>query len=372
MMDAMTPVAAVEPQPVHFDGRLSGFVGLALGNLLLTIITLGVYRFWAKTRVRRHLWERTLFQGEPLEYRGRGIEKFIGALIVGLVLFVPLIVVSMIAALLIASKIIWAAVILYLVMYLALIWLIGVGIYRSQRYMFSRTAWRGIRGGMVNGGWTYGLLFLKLTLLSVLTLGFMSPYVATRLWNARMNDAMFGSAQIGATANWRPVYSRFLVAWIGALVIYIVAIGVVGLTLGPDLAALKPGAPPSEHPDVLIGTILKLYGVMILAGIAIGLLLLRYHAALLRELFGQTSLDTLGFRFDATAGDLLKFALVNFAIVVFTFGLGTIFMPFRVWTFYVRHLSTVGSLDADALLQTSLAAPVQGDGLADAFDAAAF
>ena len=369
-MDAMTPVAAAEP--VRFDGRLSGFVGLALGNLLLTIITLGIYRFWAKTRVRRHLWERTLFQGEPLEYRGRGIEKFVGALIVAAVLIVPLIVLSMIAAFLIASKAIWAAVILYAVMYLALIWLIGVGIYRSQRYIFSRTAWRGIRGGMVNGGWTYGLLFLKLMLLSVVTLGFASPYVATRLWNARMKDAMFGSAQLGATANWRAVYSRFLFAWIGALVIYLVAIAVVMAALGPQLAAFKPGAPPPEHADAMFGAILKLYGVLILASIAIGLLLLRYQAALLRELFGQTSLDTLGFRFDAAAGDLLKFALANFAIVIFTFGLGTILMPFRVWTFYVRHLSTVGSLDIDALLQTSLAAPVQGDGLADAFDAAAF
>ena len=369
-MDAMTPVAAAEP--VRFDGRLSGFVGLALGNLLLTIITLGIYRFWAKTRVRRHLWERTLFQGEPLEYRGRGIEKFVGALIVVAVLFVPLIVVSMIASYLIASKALPAAIILYLVMYLALIWLVGVGIYRSQRYLFSRTAWRGIRGGMVNGGWSYGLLFLKLALLSVLTLGFASPYVATRLWNARMNDASFGSAQLGATASWRPVYSRFLLAWIGALAIYVVAIGLVMAAFGPALEAFKPGAPPPEHPEAMFGAILKIYGVMILAGITIALLMLRYKAALLRELFGQTSLDTLGFRFSATAGDLLKFALANFAIVVFTFGLGTIFMPFRVWTFYVRHLSTIGSLDVDALLQTSLVAPVQGDGLADAFDAAAF
>lgn len=360
------------PEPIGWEGRIGDFIPLAIVNLLLTIVTLGIYRFWAKTRVRRFLWERTSFMGEPLEYRGRGIEKFIGALIVFAVLLVPLVGFSLFASAAIARGEIGTVVLLYTILYLGLLYLFGVGLYRAQRYMFSRTAWRGIRGGMVHGGWRYGLLFVGMLLLQIVSLGFASPYVATRLWNARMNDAMFGSAPVVAEAEWRSVYRKFLFAWLGALAIYIATLVAVFALFSSQLGAFVPGAPPPSDPTATFGLVLKLYGLFIVAGILIGLLLLSYHAALMRELFGKTRIATLGLHFDATTGDFLKFFLGNIAIVVLTLGLGYIVLPFRVWGFYASHLSTVGALDVDALLQTSLDAPVQGDGLADAFDAAAF
>ena len=368
MIDAMD----ARGQRLAFDGRWPSFFGLAIGNVLLTIVTLGIYRFWAKTRVRRHLWERTTFGGEPLDYLGRGIEKMLGALLVFVVLIVPLFAVTLVAALLRAQGALGAAVLLYAALYLGLLYLFGVGLYRAQRYLLSRTAWRGIRGGMRHGGWAYGGRYLRLVLLQFVTFGFAAPFVATRLWNARMNDAMFGSAEVAATAAWRPIYGRFLIAWIGSLVVYGLAAAAVFLTFGHELAAFAPGTPPPADPKALVGTFIRVYAIAIVAGLVIALLMLRYHAALLRELFGATRLAALGFVFDATAGQLLGFMLGNLALIAFTLGLGTIMMPYRTWSFYLRHMQTTGHLDTDSLGQTTLANPVQGDGLADAFDAAAF
>ena len=361
-----------QAQPLIFAGRWPPFLGLALGNLLLTIITIGIYRFWAKTKVRRHLWERTSFAGEPLEYLGRGIEKMLGAMLVFFVVVIPLVVVSAVAALLRRQGMLGGAVLVYALVYVGLLYLFGVGVYRAQRYLFSRTAWRGIRGGMRHGGWQYGVRSLGLILLQFVTFGFAGPFVATRLWNARMNDAMFGSAAVNATAEWRPIYGQFLVAWIGSLVVYVVAASAVFLTFGHELAAFAPGAPPPADPKALMGTFVRIYAIFAVAGLAIALLMLRYHAALLRELFGSTRLGNLGFVFDAGAVQLLGFALGNIALIVLTLGLGAMMMPYRVWSFYLRHLATTGHLDVDALTQTTLASPIQGDGLADAFDAAAF
>lgn len=371
-MDAMTTAVAEPAEPVGFSGRLGSYLGMAIGNFLLTIVTLGIYRFWAKTKVRRHLWERTTFQGEPLEYRGRGIEKFIGALIVFAVLIVPLFLFGLLSAALTASGNKEWALLFALPLDIGLLWLFGVGMYRSQRYMFSRTAWRGIRGGMVNGGWLYGWTFLKYTLLQVVTLGFSGPYSATRLWNLRMNDAMFGSAEVHADAQWRPVYKDFLIAWLGALVIYGTAFFLVFTQFSDLIAVMKPGAPPPADPKALAAAVIKVYGVLIGAAFVASFLMIRYHAMLLRELFGKTRLDTLGFRFDATGLDLFKFQLANIGLLIVTFGLVTMVMPFRIWRFYTAHLATVGHLDADSLQQTTLAGPSQGDGIADAFDAAAF
>lgn len=322
--------------------------------------------------MRRFLWEHTTFQGEPLEYRGRGIEKLLGALIVFGCLVVPLFGFGVVSALLTAAGYKEWTPLLLLILELGLFYLFGVGLYRSQRYMLSRTAWRGIRGGMRHGGWRYGLSYLKLMLLLGVSLGFASPFVSTRLWNLRMGDAMFGSASFSAEAQWRPLYRRFVFAMLGALVIYALAVTFVITQFGDQLANVRPGAPPPADPKGLFSVILKAYGIIIVAGLAAGFLTLSYHAALLRELFGSLRLDTLGFRFDATTADLLKLYLGNLALVVLTLGLGYLLMPFRIFSFYTRHLATVGWLDTNHLKQTSLTGPGQGDGLADAFDAAAF
>lgn len=360
-----------EETPVEFTGTASSFWGLALVNLLLTIVTVGIYRFWAKTRVRRYLWSNTLYRGDPLEYRGTGLELFIGALVVVALLIVPITLIGVLGFVLKGSGLEWIANIITLVVYIGLLWLIGVALYRALRYRLSRTSWRGIRGGMTGKGWSYGTLYLKMLLLQIVTLGFASPYAATRLWNALWSDAMFGSAEVFAQAEWRPLFKRFLLSWLGVIAVYVLTLVWVFTTQADTLALLKPGAPPRD-PATMMGAIGVLYLGFIAAGVVILFVLMAYHAALVRALFGGTRLDTLHFRFDATARQWIGFYLGNIAIVVVTLGFGYLIMPYRLWGFYVRHLSTVGTLDFDALAQTSLAAPGQGEGLADAFDIAPF
>lgn len=69
-----------------FDGTWQEFAPIAFTNLLLSIVTLGIYRFWATTRERQYFWSRTRFVDERLEWAGTGMELFIGFLLV-LVLF---------------------------------------------------------------------------------------------------------------------------------------------------------------------------------------------------------------------------------------------------------------------------------------------
>lgn len=49
-------------------------------NILLKLVTLGIYHFWAQTRVRRYLWTQASFDNERFEYKGRGVELFLGFL----------------------------------------------------------------------------------------------------------------------------------------------------------------------------------------------------------------------------------------------------------------------------------------------------
>src|SRR6478609_8840639 len=49
---------------------------LHLKNVALTAVTFGIYRFWAKTHMRRYLWSTTELWGDPFEYTGTPGELF--------------------------------------------------------------------------------------------------------------------------------------------------------------------------------------------------------------------------------------------------------------------------------------------------------
>ena len=73
-----------------------GLGRIALLNALLFVVTLTIYRFWAKTNVRRHIWSCVRINGEPLEYTGRGMELLLGFLIVFGLFFLPVFLVLMV------------------------------------------------------------------------------------------------------------------------------------------------------------------------------------------------------------------------------------------------------------------------------------
>ena len=86
MANAETSTAPIiqdgETLSFEHDGRVSELLPIVLLNALLNVLTLSLYRFWGKTRVRRYLWDNTNLLGDRLEYTGTGGELFKGFLFV--------------------------------------------------------------------------------------------------------------------------------------------------------------------------------------------------------------------------------------------------------------------------------------------------
>ena len=59
------------PMPVAFSGSRSEFFHLVKRGAGLELVTLGFYRFWLTTDIRRHLWSNTQIEGDGAEYTGR-------------------------------------------------------------------------------------------------------------------------------------------------------------------------------------------------------------------------------------------------------------------------------------------------------------
>src|SRR5437660_953752 len=86
------PRAPAAPPPsgaARFHGEAGTFVGILVKGGLLMIVTLGIYRFWLITDIRRFLWSNTELAGDRLEYVGTARELLLGFLI-ALAVLVPL------------------------------------------------------------------------------------------------------------------------------------------------------------------------------------------------------------------------------------------------------------------------------------------
>jgi uncharacterized membrane protein YjgN (DUF898 family) len=173
---AATGAAAGPVERISYEGRAGAVAGIALQNALFNLITLGFYRFWAKTRLRRYFWGNTVYRGERVEYTGRGIELFIGFLIAIAILIVL--------------------------------------IFRARRYRLSRSQWRGIRGGQSGSASTFALMAVGWALVSGLTLGLAYPVFRTRLMTYQMDNTWFGSESLGFTGRAGELFGTWFVAWL--------------------------------------------------------------------------------------------------------------------------------------------------------------
>src|SRR5262245_59455913 len=90
---------AAESHSFSHDARFGEVAALAAKNALLSLVTLTLYRFWARASMRRRLWARTSVLGDPLEYSGTGWELFRGFLISLPTFFLPAIFVLYLAPL---------------------------------------------------------------------------------------------------------------------------------------------------------------------------------------------------------------------------------------------------------------------------------
>src|SRR5947209_20431103 len=88
---------ASPPNRARFLGNERAFWRLLMRGAALLLVTLGIYRFWLATDVRRFLWSNTEVAGDGLEYIGTARELLLGFLI-AIALLVPLNVVFFLSA----------------------------------------------------------------------------------------------------------------------------------------------------------------------------------------------------------------------------------------------------------------------------------
>lgn len=348
--DAAEPDGAEDERPLLVFEESDGLTGIVVGNALLTLLTLGIYRFWARTNVRRYLWSRVRMDGDGFEYTGTGGELFVGFLIVMFAVLLPYgVITQLLAQWALPSE--PATVAVNAASTLVIFWLVGVGLYRARRYRLSRTRWRGIRAAQSGSAIRYGTLYLGWTLLLPLSLGWVYPAMQVSLQHRAWNRTALGGMPFSHAGGPRPLYRLYAVLW----TVFVVA-----------------GALFVVPPLLFAG---GFTGLLFVAPV-LGSLALYFFASLfmLRELAYLCeclSIDRARFRFTATTREMVRLAVGNVLIMLATFGFGYPFVQQRVLRFVCRHAMVSGSIDFEAIVQSAEEMPGSGEGLVDAFDSGA-
>lgn len=346
----------------RFTGHWREFAPIAFTNLLLTIVTLGVYRFWAQARERRYLWSRTEFIDDTLEWTGTGAEMFKGFLVVMALLLPALLFLQFGFQALIVRQQFALAFSIMAFIYLGIFFLTGVARYRALRYRLSRTWWHGIRGGGEPGGWRYGGTYLLRMAAGAAAMGMLIPWAMTSLWNRRWRAMSFGPHQFEADADFSPLMGRWILMLVSPFLLLFAGglIAAIFFGLGAFANMSGTGAQAAGAAAVLFAVV-AIYGGFFILGIG-------YWAKFLREVIGHTRLGGLEFAFTARSVDWVKLFLGNIGLVIVTLGVGFIFLSYRNWSFFVRHLQATGIVELGDLTQSQTSAAGDAEGLASAFD----
>ncbi len=334
-----------------FTGRVGEIYRIFIVNLLLTIITLGIYRFWAKVRYRKYLWSHVRVAGDAFEYTGTGRELFFGFLIILFAVILPIVVVNMAAQLMLGQGHPVLQGLFHFGLYVLVLFLIGLGTYAAMRYRLSRTLWRGIRGGLSGSRSAYGLRFLGYGALALLSFGFCLPLMQVRLARYLYNHMSFGSGKFAFEASVWPLFRRFV--WIPIL--YLLMAASAGGAVVAGTFANKALVAVGAIAAVLFAIL------MIVAGV-------RYAAASLRYIYSHITFEGLQLRYELSAWRLFRFAAGNLIILVFTLGLGFPFVLARMARIVTDNLTILGTIDFDRIEQSTAPRSRFGEGLASAFD----
>jgi uncharacterized membrane protein YjgN (DUF898 family) len=342
-----SPQRENEEEQIHrlsFHGTAGSLFGIHLVNIFLTLITLGVYYFWGKVRVRNYLLSQSEFEGDRFAYHGTGKELLIGFLKAVVAFGVPLWLLDSVQSLLNVGAAIQVVIaVLTSALFLMFTAVATVG---ARRYRLSRTSWRGVRFSFRGQVKEFFKLLVKGSLLSIVTLGLYYPIFAIQRHGFLVSHSYFGNRRFHFDGRGQDLLGLYFAAFFGLLILLVLFF--LPLTF------------------FLLGISWWGAAVVILLGfVLLSFIWCWFSAWKQRYLWDHTSFGPAHFRSTVTGGRLFALKLGNLLLLVATLGLGWPWAVVRNVRFTFSYLTVEGRPDLASIQQEAQTAPATGEGLAD-------
>ena len=191
-----TGAAPTAPVAFEFTATAGEYFKIWIVNLLLTIVTLGIYAAWAKVRNRRYFYANTRLLGHAFTYTGDPVRILIGNLIV----FGMAVVYFTSGA---VSPLLFLPVLLLFM--IAMPWLIV----KSLSFNARNSSYRGLRFGFDG---TYGGAaknYLLFPIAAVFTLYLLVPWVQREQKKFVVGHHRYGATRFGFHGSTEAIYKIF-------------------------------------------------------------------------------------------------------------------------------------------------------------------
>jgi uncharacterized membrane protein YjgN (DUF898 family) len=407
----------VPAETVRFLGDEGVYWRLRIKGAALVVVTLGIYRFWLATDVRRFLWSNTEIAGDTLEYNGLATELLIGFLF-AIAILVPLYMVFALVALELDMVALTPALIGF-----ALLLLLGeYALYRARRYRLTRTVFRGLRFDQHGSPWRYAVYALLCWGIVIVTLGLAYPWTSAFIERFKMRNTSYGDLQGRFEGRGLSLFWRGLPIWLlvvgGPIIAIVVMARLIDWNMLSNALAASQGDGDSMNTLIKnnpqLGVALGIVIATISAGILVAVLLYpvfqavklrwwisglrfgevavtsrlrirqvyRVYLRLLLYLFllgllasvmgGMTVavvLGIVGLAHNATLTQVSIGAISLLLYVVFMIGSSTIYQVIvaaGLWRLGAQSAALSGEAALDGVRATGTASSALGEGLADA------
>ena len=270
--------------PFEFVGNTKDYFGIWIVNVLLSIVTLGIYASWAKVRNKKYFYGHTLVDNHNFDYHATGMQLFIGKLIV----------VGVLAVLVILQLV---APVIYALALLAFLLVLPFIIVRAIRFNARVSSHRNVRFDFFG---EYGDAFIAYFLIPLgnyFTLFLCTPFVSRAANRFAVNNHTYGDRKFRFDADIGNYYKPFLIVLFTTILLAIVLMGPLIASMAKMFSA---NADIAGSERAMFGILLATYAVLffvIFPGI------FYYQACIRNIIFNNTILDE-KHRFESTVNPL--------------------------------------------------------------------
>lgn len=323
----VTRTASAHEMPFTFTGKTGEFFGIWIVNVLLIILTLGIYTAWAKVRTHRYFYGHTLLDNAPFDYLANPISILIGWL-VGVVIFIAYSVVVNVFPLF--------AGLFALLIFLFVPWFVV----RAMAFRLRNTAHRNIRFKFNKNYREAALVFLGLPLLLFPSLGLITPYMIYRQKQFIVDNSNYGQTKFNFTARAWDFYKLAFII-LGILIALSILIGAFGGVMHGRLSGLgdKP-MDPAVVPTVVMLPILLIYFFIIAY----------WKTAVTNLIWNNVQLEQHQFRSRLSVGYMMWLYFSNTMAILFSVGLLVPWARVRTTRYRFSKLSFIPAGNLGAFL----------------------
>lgn len=318
-----------------FNGRTSEYFGIWIVNVLLTILTLGIYSAWAKVRRQRYFYGNTVLAGASFDYHAHPVRILVGRIIVlGMLVvynvtlqFYPL-VGGLIA--------------------IAILFAIPLLLARGLRFAARVTSYRNVRFDFVGGYWGAFQAYVLGWAMIYGTIGILAPLASQWMWSYTLGNLRYGDRPIACEPRLEKLYNRWWLpafVFVGGIVgMILVAIALVALYWSSFLEVLG-GDGDGLTPYLIVAAVYFAFIPFLAVYLVAGLL---YRAGVRNVAFCETVIDGRHvLHSDLGRWRYVWISVSNVIATLFTLGLARPWAAIRM----ARYMAECTALDTTGRLE---------------------